>query len=338
MSSILILAPNNDVHADAVLKALEKRNASVVRIDTEELHVSSNNLNFHIHNNCSCGYINYKDRKINFNDISAVYCRDFVFEDCAKDAPIDIQLKFCESKSAYTGFFRSLEGCYWMNAPWYDEMADNKPYQSFAAQRCGLNIPDTLISNKKDEFLSFYQQCNRQVIIKQLSEYCLIDDSEDKECHKTDYDPKVYGFYTKKVEEEHLQLLHEVSETPCLFQKLIDKKYDIRTTVVKDQLFSARIDSQTKESSKIDFRHELRLPTEPYSLPADIEKKLLCLLRKWNLEFAACDFVVDQNDDIIFIEANVEGNWLWLEHDLGLPISDAIAKTLIKQGALFRNE
>ena len=27
-----------------------------------------------------------------------------------------------------------------------------------------------------------------------------IDDSKDKDCHKIDYDSKVYGFYTKKVE------------------------------------------------------------------------------------------------------------------------------------------
>ena len=338
MNSILIIAPNNDVHADAVLKELEKQNTSVIRIDTEELYKSSNNLKFHLHNNSSYGYINYKGRQVNFNEISAVYCRDFVFEDCDKDAPIDIQLKFSESKSAYTGFFRALEGCYWMNAPWYDDMADNKPYQSFAAQQCGLKIPDTLITNNKDEFISFYEYCNRQVIIKQLSEYCLIDNSEDKNWEKINSTPKVYGFYTKKIEEEHLQLLHEVSETPCLFQKLINKKYDIRTTVVKDQIFSAKINSQTKESSKIDFRHELNLPTEPFALPKDIEKKLLSLLRKWNIEFAACDFVVDQNDDIIFIEANVEGNWLWLEHDLGLPISNAIAETLIKQGVLYCNE
>ena len=44
------------------------------------------------------------------------------------------------------------------------------------------------------------------------------------------------------------------------------------------------------------------------------------------MEFHTCYFVVDQNYDILFIEANVEGNC----HDFGLTISYAMTKTLIK--------
>jgi hypothetical protein len=38
---------------------------------------------------------------------------------------------------------------------------------------------------------------------------------------------------------------------------------------------------------------------------------------------------LDKNNEIYFIEANAQGNWLWTEQGANLPISETLAKALI---------
>jgi glutathione synthase/RimK-type ligase-like ATP-grasp enzyme len=74
---------------------------------------------------------------------------------------------------------------------------------------------------------------------------------------------------------------------------------------------------------------------KPVVLSEDIEKKTIELLKKLRVRFASCDFLRDVKDNIYFLEANVQGNWLWTETD-DFHISRAIAKALTT-GASFRH-
>jgi len=56
------------------------------------------------------------------------------------------------------------------------------------------------------------------------------------------------------------------------------------------------------------------------------------LLEKFQLNFGAIDMVLTPNDEYVFLELNPNGQWLWLEHLTGLPISEEMAKLLIKAG------
>ena len=53
------------------------------------------------------------------------------------------------------------------------------------------------------------------------------------------------------------------------------------------------------------------------------------MLKDFGLMFGAFDFIVDQNGDWIFLEINPNGQWLWLEKILGLPISKKIVDYLV---------
>ena len=46
------------------------------------------------------------------------------------------------------------------------------------------------------------------------------------------------------------------------------------------------------------------------------------------MEFAACDFALTKDDRLVFFEANVTGNWLWLEGKDNHPILDEIVALL----------
>ena len=329
---ILILASRLDAHADAIVSHCHDRHVPVVRLDVEDFWPDVSTINWGITKSGSTAILEWDGRRIDADSVRSIYCRDFVFAKCNPSADITTQLVYAEARASLYGFLRCLENRYWMNPPWYDEMADNKPYQMQCARNMGLAVPKTLVTNDHEAFVSFYEECRGEVIIKQLSEICLIDDSElQNQQYGVDANVKAYGFYTNRVMPEHLDKLEEVLTTPCLFQEHIRKKADIRVTVVGDKVFSALIDSQSNQDSRIDFRLKPDLPIHHFELPGSISRKLLKLIHGWNLEFAACDFVLTPDDQLIFIEANVEGNWLWIEHDLDLPISRTIAENLFQQ-------
>ena len=120
----------------------------------------------------------------------------------------------------------------------------------------------------------------------------------------------------------------EKSENPIVLQEYIDKKFEVRYTVVGDNHFVCRIDSQCSDQAKYDWRrydipHTPHLPIEP---PKNIKEKVSNMMKMLGLEFGAFDFIVTPKDELFFLEINCMGQWLWIEQLTGLPISDAIVE------------
>ena len=116
---------------------------------------------------------------------------------------------------------------------------------------------------------------------------------------------------------------------PVLLQEKLEKKSELRVTVVGDRLFSYRIYSQENDYSKVDFRHVGNLRTEKCQLSDEISTKLIKMIKVWNISFAAVDLVETVSEELFFLEANVVGNWLWLEKEQdGSEIAKAIADLL----------
>jgi len=325
---ILVLASRDDVHADAVISVLHEREQEVVRIDPTDYWLENSKFIWNIDSVRSQSVLNWNGKVINGDKVGAVFNRKFGFSKPEGNSEIATLLKYAEARAALFGFFRSLENVYWMNPPWNDEMADNKPYQYACAINVGLRVPRTLVSNDPKEFLKFYKACNKEVIIKQLSEVCLIEEVEYPSKYSTDTEQTAYGFYTNKIDAGHLENIDEIINSPCLFQEHILKKGDVRVTVVEEDCFSTLIDSQSSDKSIVDFRLEPFLPLKNYTLPDDTKENLLCLLKKWGIKFAACDFALTPSNELVFLEVNVVGNWLWLEKGAYSAIGESIATAL----------
>ena len=335
--AVLVIAEKSDIHADAVIYYLEKKGVTVFRLDLPQTEgwKDSPSVEWTPGIKDEDAILQWKGRCIIASSIRSVYCRDLDFPKCPEEAPIEEHLRYAEIRASIIGYLRLLQDRYWVNNPWYDEMADNKPYQVACAAKIGMHVPRTLVTDDPDRLREFYRECEGRIIIKQLSEISLIDDQEINPASSLD-DPMVYGFYTEKVLPKHLSEIESIRGTPCLFQEEIRKDADIRVTVIGNQIVGHRIDSQTKENSQTDFRKELSLPISSYEFPDQEKNKLLQLLRYWGLEFAACDYVLCPEGKLIFIEANVEGNWLWLEDGEESPISEAIANMLLSHPSSIR--
>ena len=98
-------------------------------------------------------------------------------------------------------------------------------------------------------------------------------------------------------------------------------------TCIGDRAFAVRIDSD----DKLDWRKNYAgLRYSIIECPQIIMKQCFQLMEDFGLKFGAFDFIVNKSDEWIFLEINPNGQWLWLEKELDIPISQGIIQYLVE--------
>ena len=69
--------------------------------------------------------------------------------------------------------------------------------------------------------------------------------------------------------------------------------------------------------------------TQRYVLPSSINRACINLVSGFNLSFAALDFIVTPDDQHVFLELNLSGQWGWIERALEFPITNAMLDQLL---------
>jgi glutathione synthase/RimK-type ligase-like ATP-grasp enzyme len=197
------------------------------------------------------------------------------------------------------------------------DACESKVVQMQAAIKLGFDVPELLVSNQSAELLSFIEK--KEAVVKQLSGICVFE--EDGISAKS--------LYTHLISEDDFQYFSDLENSPAFFSRFVDKKYDLRVTVVGEKFFPVRIYSQEFSESKVDFRKmEGEWAMESCDMPAHICQKIKNIMIHFKITFGAFDFAVDQQDKYWFLEVNTEGNWLWMEKSLNLEISHEISEQL----------
>lgn len=207
----------------------------------------------------------------------------------------------------------ALPGCLYLSHPQAIARGEYKPAQLSAAIREGLNVPATVITNDPAGAKGF--AAGHPTIYKPL--------------HAANYDVdgKPAGIWAVSVAPGEID--NRVSVCAHLFQAQVPKASDVRAVVIGDQVLCARI---TAPAGVLDWRAEYRhLKYEPIKCPDEIRRALLRFLAGFGLRFGAFDFALTAEDEWWFLECNPNGQWAWLEHEAGLPLTAAIAD-LLQQG------
>ncbi len=325
---VLMFASEVDLHADAILLELESRGVSVVRIDPESDWSERTTITVEPGDAQAVGEIVHGGKIARLESIVSVCCRSWVFRRARESDPLEEHLRLHEMRAGLASLGRVLADRFWINRPWREEAIESKMTQAIDARRKGLEVPSTIVTSDPEAAIRFFDRCDDDVVVKQLSDVSLIDDSEvDRE------DGAVYGFYTERVPREAIEQGGEaIRSAPVLLQERVEKAADLRVTVVGERVFAHRIESQASTVARTDFRKDLSLRHAEVEPPSEIAARLVTLVRSWGLHFAACDFIETTEGRHVFLEANPGGNWLWLEGPETFPILDAVAEDLAAGG------
>ncbi|WP_282687051.1 MULTISPECIES: ATP-grasp ribosomal peptide maturase [unclassified Streptomyces] len=310
---VLVATEADDLTADMVISELNRRNVPVARFNPadigEALTISAR------FGSCPApvtGRLRTPSRNVKLAEVRSVYWRRPVWPAFDHLEPDDARFAAAQTRYGLGGTLYALDGPLWVNHPLRNAAADYKPAQLAIAQRLGLTVPSTLVTNDPEEARSFVDD-HEQVIFKTLR----------WTPYRRDGVP-VTGWADPVAASE---IDERVAVTPHLFQAVVNKVADLRVLVVGREVFAVRI-----ESGMLDWRKDYSaLSYRVVNLPARVEDALLAYLDHFGLASGSFDFAVDETGDLWWLELNPNGQWGWLEESTGLAMSAAFAE-LLTQG------
>lgn len=314
MMKVLLFTNKEDITTDFIVQELKRQGINFYRFNTEELSKSVKIvLDFEREQYLLIDKLDNKE--FHLLDFTDIYYRrpELPLYD---DADLtEGEKSFLQIEIYYTleGVYRLLSKKHWFNNVFAIRNAENKIYQLLLAKEVGLTIPSTLISNHHDSVERFVRYGKH--IIKPVHNARIMDEKHPQIVYTSEITQAI------KKEEAEFNINY--------LQNKIEKRCDVRATFVGEKCFAVTIDSQQLEDSCIDWRRgEHILQHTPIELPQDILAKCLRLMKRLNLDYGAIDFVLDKQGNFVFLEINPNGQWAWIEHLTGLPISKEIVKCL----------
>ncbi|MEK9826406.1 MAG: hypothetical protein VW395_09070 [Methylotenera sp.] len=248
-------------------------------------------------------------------DNFVVYWRDHDIPSQPSTESLNNSVMAEEALAFLNGWISFLAPDRCLDHPMRHYLFDNKLIQAALARKVGLRVPNSLATNIPSDLRSFL--LHSKSVSKLMSNVSFIA-----------LDCAGEFIYTSTIPQDYLAFVEDVRCCPTYIQQLIDKVADVRVTVVGRQLFSAITIPENSGVPSIDFREIVNLPACTHVLPSDIETAILRLMDEMSVEFAAIDLGMTADGSYYFFEANITGNWLWIEQEASLPISAAIAQRL----------
>lgn len=301
---ILIVTYKNDYTADYLINKLNSLNAEYYRLNCEDILIQKISISNITSVAASINGVNKFDsvwfRRVTLPDLNIEVTKAEYFYYCA------------ELESFLSNLWLAIKADRWLSLPSNIYQAENKLLQLEIASSIGFATPKTLVSYDYDEIRSFYINCYEDIIIKPLHSGRL-EESQDR-CGQ---------IFTSEVKKEDLDVLKSCHPLPNIYQENIPKDIEIRVTVVGNKIFAASVNSKANQNTQIDWRKE-KLKFYSFSLPEDVEEKCISLVKRLNLNFGAIDLIRKPDGEFVFLEINPNGQWVWIEVDTGLKISNAI--------------
>lgn len=314
MMKVLLFSNKEDITIDFIVQELKRQEIEFYRFNTEELSKSVQIvLDF-----AKEWYLlidKLENKTYNILDFTDIYYRRPKLPLYDDEGLLEGERSFLQTEIYYTleGVYRLLSNKHWFNNVYAIRNAENKIYQLLLAKEVGLAIPTTLISNHYDSVEDFLRRGRH--IIKPVHNARVMD----KNYPKIVYTSEIKQAIKKEEAEFNINYL----------QTMIEKCSDVRATFVGEKCFAVSIDSQELEDTRVDWRKgEHILKHTPIELPQEIHSKCLQLMKRLDLHYGAIDFILDKQGNYIFLEINPNGQWAWIEHLTGLPISKEIVKCL----------
>ena len=324
MSVLIITHSEDNDSAARVAETIRRKGGHAIRFDTDR-YPTEVRLTAYYDSSGSAGderlTLTNEEGEFDLREVTAVWHRRLSFG--ANLPPgLDKQLRHAsvgEASAAAHGMLASLKA-FRMDHLQHIRQAENKQLQLQVARELGLDIPRTLITNDPNAVRTFAKSCTSGMVTKMLSSFAIYDKGKE------------LVVFTNPVKPEDLEDLSGLSLCPATFQESLPKSLEIRVTVVGQRLMSAAIDSQVSARATHDWRRDgvgMLQHWQPYQLPLELEEKLLRLMDHFSLNYGAIDIILTPDGEHVFLELNPCGEFFWLEHSPGLPISDAIADLLL---------
>jgi len=319
-SYVLVVTRKKDSTADHVLRRMADRSVPFLRLNAEDFRMVEIALRFP---NVCDSMLSIENTRVAISKIRGVWLRRFVKPKAPQIQELEAR-DFAESEMDFS--LRWLVDLLSNYCPVLDCEARvlegrNKFDQLAIAETFGLQIPSTLVTNDPAIAKGFVEQY-KAAVIKSVAGY-------GRQAERG-----FYTVYTNFVTKEILNRFESIRMAPVCLQEYIEKKFELRVTVVGQRVFGCRIDSQNTQKAKIDWRrYDSTTPHSVYNIDQELSNRLIAIMKHYGIRFASFDLIVTLDGRTVFLEMNPATQFLWIEELTGMPITDAIIdEILTKKG------
>lgn len=206
----------------------------------------------------------------------------------------------------------------WLNSPLGIEGARSKLKQSGVAAAVGFDVPTTVVASSWTPIRDLADASRDGIVYKSFRGAGYTSEGSSA----------VFTRRLSKQEVDEASVLG--SPWPGMFQPFIRKEREWRVTVVGQDVHSALI--ETSGPATIDWRayqgsDHVRMSQR--ELPGQVRKQCAEVCAGLGLGFAAIDLIEDAVGRFWFLEANPNGQYVWLEEMFGISISGSVAAALL---------
>lgn len=308
---VVIVSDRGDAHVDAVRTGLRRLGAQHALLDLAALPCRGCVTIGHTGDSGLEGAVAAVDGPaIRMQEVSAVWWRrPRPYELDPGLSPPHAAFAFAQLHEAMAGLWSGLD-VRWVNQPWVDQRGSHKTGQLLLAQRCGLAIPQSMVTTDPEAARAFLAERPGLRFVRKALE------------------PTArFSQPTRLLDATDVARLDALRLSPAIIQEYVEG-VDLRVTVVGDELFTAEIDAR-RTASPQDFRPVYaQCRVAPAELPRAVADGLRRLVAALGLSYAAIDLRRADDGRHLFLEVNPAGQWLFVEQRTGQPIAAALARTL----------
>jgi glutathione synthase/RimK-type ligase-like ATP-grasp enzyme len=304
MTKVLILSNHMDAHARIVLLGLKLKGITAARWIPEN-YLKSQKSNFKVSplNNDEL-HLNDGHQNLDLMDYDAVWFRRQAIPKLSQNIHSNDQdFVFNENMSHMRAIWFALEKkAFCVNPISSYYKANSKLLQLQLAKQLGLFFPETLISNNLEDLKTFIKKNQpNETIYKTFVPNAWEENDE------------MFSFYTTVISEDLLPSSSVLALTPGIYQKRINKQFEVRATFFGNTNISVKIVNSAED---VDWRLKSAtsgLKIEPITLCKEIENKCLLMMKELGIVFGCFDFIVTDDNQYVFLEVNEMGQFLWIE-------------------------
>ena len=324
---IFIITSKPDPHPSPVIRLLNERKIPFFRLNTEALMtdydftwVCDNSHEEIVIQNITNGQI------VHGSQIKSVWWRRPTPPSESRFTtvlPVN-SFNMIEAKTFYKFLIYYLSDRYSVGSVIRDRYASSKMVQLRLAAKLAMRVPVTCITNTMEGVVNLAKQYP-EVLLKPLGAGAIWGNKD-----------QVYEFYAKKVCSSEIESMPEesFSQTVNFCENYVPKDYEVRVTVIGPHIFACRLDSQKQKENegKIDWRqgYDFGLKHEMIKMPDKVETFCQRFLRELGINFGCFDFIVRPDGEYVFLECNPNGQWGWIEEELGITdMTEAMVDCLV---------
>lgn len=307
MTDILLLAHESDFALDRVVSWLrqESPELEVVRVNREQF----NTLGMY---SATLGSSSWQIDNVP----SVIWMRQLLPErDPYGPAPsareIDDILVQRRQWLAWSQLFNSKD-VRWLNNPLDAQVAESKIQQLVMAANCGISVPQTLVTNNRNQAQSFSSKYGPCVVKSIATAFWEFSDQ---------------SFVFTTAAEQALALeSSEWSAQPVFVQERVDGTHEARMLLIGENALGAR-----RERVSLDWRTDPSVPWIPWDPDPITIGRCRSFLNRFSLQYGAFDFILnlDAPMEPTFLECNPSGDFGYLDDVLDRKPSSLIGEHLV---------